>query len=166
MTVSLRAGADSTIRGHPPTHRVGGAAQQGWKDGRVLDRRVASDADRRAVVADVVAVLVFVLVGRTAHREGGAVSGFVVAAWPFLAGTALGWLAVAALRRAGRRLPGRSTATGLVVLVGAAVGGWTLRRLLTRADTPVSFLLVATVFLALFLLGRRVAANLLRRRTA
>jgi peptidoglycan/LPS O-acetylase OafA/YrhL len=110
-----------------------------------------------AVIADLVAVLVFVLLGRRSHDEGPALAGTVATAWPFVAGAAVGELAAV-------RLPVRSLAAGAVVAAGAVAVGMPLRRL-AGGGTPLSFVLVATTFLVLFLLGwRAVAAALDRRR--
>ena len=113
----------------------------------------AARLDGRALAADLAAVVLFVALGRTSHREGGAVAGFAGTAWPFLAGAVVGWVALLA---AG--LAGRSLRAGAVVLVGTVAVGMTLRRTVTDGGTPVSFQLVATTFLALFLLGWRLAA--------
>ena len=45
-----------------------------------------------AALADVVGVLVFCAVGRRSHAEGLTLTGVAETAWPFLAGTAAGWL--------------------------------------------------------------------------
>ena len=121
-------------------------------------------ADLAALSADVLAVLVFVLLGRTSHREGGAVAGYLQTAWPFLVGTASGWLALLVLARAGRELPGRALRAGLVVLVATVGVGMALRGSVTGKGTPVSFLLVATIFLAVFLLGWRAIRRAAGRR--
>ena len=111
------------------------------------------------LLADLVAVLAFVLLGRRSHDEGSALAGTVATAWPFVAGAAVGELAAV-------RLPARSLAAGAVVAAGAVAVGMPLRRL-AGAGTPLSFVLVATTFLLVFLLGwRAVAAALERRRVA
>jgi hypothetical protein len=112
-----------------------------------------------ALLADLVAVLVFVLLGRRSHDEGSALAGTVAVAWPFVAGTAAGELAAV-------RLPPRSLTAGAVVAAGAVAVGMPLRRL-AGGGTPLSFVLVATTFLLVFLVGwRAVAAVLERRRVA
>ncbi len=113
-----------------------------------------------AVAADLVAVLVFVLLGRRSHDEGSAIAGTVATAWPFVTGTLVGE-GVVVLRR---QRPD-SLAAGAVVTAGAVVVGMGLRRL-SGGGTPVSFVVVATTFLALFLLGWRLGARLLARRRA
>ncbi len=108
---------------------------------------------RTALLADVAAVLAFVLLGRRSHEEGSLVAGTVATALPFAAGAAAGELAVVVLRR-----PAASLGAGAVVLAGTLGLGMPLRRL-AGGGTPVSFVVVATVFLALFLLGWRMLAR-------
>ena len=45
-----------------------------------------------AALADIVGVLVFCTIGRRSHAEGLTVAGVAETAWPFLVGTAVGWL--------------------------------------------------------------------------
>ena len=115
---------------------------------------------RTALLADLLAVVAFVLLGRRSHEEGSAVAGTVATAWPFLAGAAVGEVVALAARRAPESL-----AAGAVVAAGAVAVGMPLRRL-AGGGTPVSFVVVATTFLALFLLGWRLAARALARRRA
>jgi Protein of unknown function (DUF3054) len=121
----------------------------------------ASDAG--PVGVDLLCVALFVALGRTSHREGGAVTGYLATVWPFWVGALVGWAALVLLRRGGRELPGRSLPAGGVVLGGTVVAGMLLRRV-AGGGTPVSFLLVATGFLAVFLLGWRAGVRLRRAR--
>jgi hypothetical protein len=105
---------------------------------------------------DVVCVLVFCAVGRRSHDEGLNVSGIATTAWPFLSGTALGWLASRAWRRPTAVMP-----TGVVVWLCTVVVGMLLRKA-TSAGVAASFVLVASFMTALLLLGWR-AAILLKR---
>jgi hypothetical protein len=123
----------------------------GWDDERVRSRRAA-------LAADLLAVVLFVLLGRRSHDEGPAVAGTVATAWPFVTGALVGE-GIVVLTRA---RPESLTAGG-VVTTGAVVIGMGLRRL-TGGGTPVSFVVVATTFLALFVLGWRLAVRLLGRR--
>jgi DUF3054 family protein len=110
--------------------------------------------------ADLLAVLVFVLLGRRSHDEGSALTGTVATAFPFVTGAAIGELVVVVARR-----PPESLAAGGIVTAGTVAVGMGLRRL-AGGGTPVSFVVVATTFLALFLLGWRLGARLLARRRA
>ncbi|MCV7429001.1 DUF3054 domain-containing protein [Mycobacterium montefiorense] len=110
--------------------------------------------------ADVVSVLVFCAIGRSSHAEGITIVGLATTVWPFLTGTVVGWL----LSRAWQR-PTAVVPTGLIVWVCTVAIGMLLRRVTSAAVTP-GFLLVASVFTALLLVGWRVAVGLtLRRRS-
>lgn len=113
-----------------------------------------------AVVADLLAVVVFVLLGRRSHDEGSALAGTAATAWPFLTGAVAGEVVVAAARRRPDSL-----AAGGIVTVSAVGVGMLLRRS-AGGGTPLSFVVVATTFVALFVLGWRFAARLLGRRRA
>ena len=113
-----------------------------------------------ALAADLLAVLVFVLVGRRSHDEGSALAATVATAWPFVTGTAVGELVVILVRR-----PPESLAAGGIVTAGAVAVGMGLRRL-AGGGTPVTFVVVATTFLALLMIGWRLGARLLARRRA
>ncbi|MEH0109750.1 DUF3054 domain-containing protein [Tersicoccus sp. MR15.9] len=112
-----------------------------------------------AAVADAVLVLVFAAIGRASHQEGDAVLGVLTTAWPFLAGAAIGWLLIRAWRA-----PTRVWPTGVVVWVAAVAGGMVLRAV-TGAGIAPSFIVVATITLAVFLLGWRAVVALIRRRS-
>ncbi len=109
-----------------------------------------------ALLADLAAVLVFVLIGRRTHDEGSALAGTVATAWPFVTGAAVGELAAL-------RLAPRAPLTGAVVAVGAVVVGMPLRWL-AGGGTPVSFVVVAATVLVVLLVGWRLAARVLERR--
>jgi hypothetical protein len=110
--------------------------------------------------ADVIGVLVFCAVGRRSHAEGLTITGVAVTAWPFLTGTVVGWLAARAWRR-----PTAVAPTGLVVWLSTVVIGMLLRKL-SSAGVAASFVVVASVVTAVFLLGWRAAVGLaLRRRS-
>ncbi len=111
--------------------------------------------------ADAVAVLVFVLLGRRAHDEGSFLAGTLSVAWPFLAGAAAGWLVLLAARRP----EPASVRGGLVVLAATVALGMTLRHLAGGGVQP-SFVVVASTFLGLFLVGRRWLLLLVTRRRA
>jgi len=106
---------------------------------------------------DVIAVLVFCAVGRRSHDEGLSITGLAATAWPFLAGTVIGWLVSRAWQRPTAVVP-----TGVVVwLCTVAVG--TLLRKVSSAGVAASFVLVAAVVTAVLLLGWRAALALIRR---
>jgi hypothetical protein len=111
-----------------------------------------------AALADVAGVLVFCTAGRRSHAEGLTVAGVAETAWPFLVGTAVGWL----LSRGWRR-PTAVVPTGLAVWVCTVAIGMLLRKA-TSAGVAGSFVVVASVATAVVLLGWRLAVAALRRR--
>ena len=104
-----------------------------------------------ALVADAVAVLVFVLIGRANHHESTGVPGIWHTAWPFLVGAALG-LALTAYTRARPT----SIRAGVRVWVWTLVIGMVLRSA-TGGGTDPAFLVVAAIVLGVFLVGWRAA---------
>ncbi|OBK44716.1 DUF3054 domain-containing protein [Mycobacterium kubicae] len=110
------------------------------------------------LVTDVVAVVFFCAIGRRSHDEGLNVTGVASTAWPFLTGTALGWLASRGWRR-----PTAVAPTGVVVWLSTVVVGMVLRKA-TSAGVAASFIVVASSVTALLLLGWRAALGLARRR--
>ena len=115
---------------------------------------------RRALIAlfaDIVAVIVFCTIGRRSHAEGLTVAGIAQTAWPFLAGTGVGWLLIGGWRRPFTVIP-----TGVVVWVCTVVVGMLLRKV-TSAGVSASFVVVASLSTAVLLLGWRGAAALFRR---
>ena len=111
-----------------------------------------------AALADVVGVLVFCTLGRRSHAEGLTVAGVADTAWPFLVGTAVGWLLIRGWRR-----PTAVAPTGLVVWASTVVVGMLLRKA-TSAGVAVSFVVVASATTAVVLLGWRVAVAAFSRR--
>ncbi|HEY0226665.1 MAG TPA: DUF3054 domain-containing protein [Mycobacterium sp.] len=109
---------------------------------------------------DVIGVLVFCAVGRRSHAEGLTIAGVASTAWPFLTGTAVGWLAARAWQRPTAVVP-----TGVVVWLSTVVIGMLLRKL-SSAGVAASFVLVAAVVTAVLLLGWRAAVGLVLRRRA
>ena len=111
-----------------------------------------------ALAADLACIMLFAAVGRRNHDEGLSVSGVFETAWPFLVGTLVGWL----ISRGWRR-PTALAPTGITVWVCAVVTGMLLRQA-TSEGTAVSFIAVATLVIALLLLGwRAVLARLASR---
>jgi peptidoglycan/LPS O-acetylase OafA/YrhL len=111
-----------------------------------------------ALAADVVCVVVFCAIGRRSHAEGITAAGVAETAWPFLAGTAVGWL----LARGWRR-PAALAPTGIIVWVCTVAVGMLLRKASSQGVAP-SFVVVASLVTAVLLLGWRAAAAVLIRR--
>jgi hypothetical protein len=106
-----------------------------------------------ALVLDVIGVTVFCTIGRRSHDEGIVLLGVWQTAWPFLSGAGIGWL----LSRGWSR-PTSVAHTGLAVWICTVLFGMILRRLSSQG-VALSFVVVASIFTALFLLGWRVIAN-------
>ena len=106
---------------------------------------------------DVACVLAFCAIGRRSHDEGLDVEGIARTAWPFLSGTALGWLASQAWRRPTAVYP-----TGVAVWMCTVAVGMLLRKA-TSAGVATSFIVVASSVTALLLLGWRALAQPRRR---
>ncbi|WP_297009329.1 DUF3054 domain-containing protein [uncultured Corynebacterium sp.] len=111
---------------------------------------------RNAVIADVIAVLVFALLARIAHNSDElplSFGGWLDTTWPFLVGTALVW----GLIVSGRLHPAPGSAW-VIVAVTWVVGMvfWGLR----HTEFPHwSFMIVAAVMLIVLLIGWRVVVS-------
>ncbi len=111
-------------------------------------------------MGDIAAVVLFVVIGRNNHDEGNAVSGIVRVAAPFLLGLGAGWLLATRVDR--RPLTLRF---GAVVWATTLIVGMVLRRTVFSRGTALPFVIVATSFLGLSLLGWRAVVHLNSRRT-
>lgn len=113
---------------------------------------------RRSAVAalvDVVAVVLFVAIGRASHHHSETVGGFLSTLWPFAAGVGVGWVVFS--RRSLWRLRAGITVCLVTVVVGMAL------RVVAGQGTALAFVVVALVFLgALMLLGRVLAVRVIR----
>ncbi|MFT4044172.1 MAG: DUF3054 domain-containing protein [Gordonia sp. (in: high G+C Gram-positive bacteria)] len=119
---------------------------------------------------DVIAVVVFVLIGRANHHDGFAPLGVVQTLWPFLVGTAAGWSIAYVYSHVDSTdwfghdfRPDRIVVAGLVIWVCTVAVGMVLRYLLHQG-IAISFIVVATVALGLFLLGWRAVRSYLIRK--
>ncbi|BAJ73018.1 hypothetical protein MTES_0054 [Microbacterium testaceum StLB037] len=124
---------------------------------------VTSSRTRLALVllVDVVLVIVFAAIGRATHDGdvlGPLGSGLATTAWPFLVALVLGWLIARAWRA-----PLAPLRTGLIVWAVTVVVGMVLRAV-SGQGVAVAFVIVASITLALFLVGWRVVARLASRR--
>jgi hypothetical protein len=122
-----------------------------------IDGREGTGRTLVALVADIVCVVVFCTIGRRSHAEGLTATGIAETAWPFLSGTAVGWL----LSRAWRS-PTAVVPTGVVVWVCTVAVGMLLRKA-TSAGVALSFIVVAGVSTAVLLLGWRFGARIMTR---
>jgi peptidoglycan/LPS O-acetylase OafA/YrhL len=112
-----------------------------------------------AAVLDLCCVMAFVVIGRTSHSEGETVAGIATTAWPFLSGLLVGWTVTRGWRR-----PAAPVGTGVGVWLVTVAAGMALRAV-SGQGVAATFVLVALVFLGLFILGWRAVASVrLRRR--
>ena len=114
-----------------------------------------------ALGIDVILVLVFAAVGRGSHGED-VIGGLADTAWPFLLGLLVGWLAGVGVLR--NRFEARRPAPAGVLIWACTLGVGMLARVLTGQGTAPTFILVAGVVLAAFLIGWRVVGLFVDRR--
>lgn len=105
-----------------------------------------------AAAIDVVAIIVFVAIGRRSHDEGSAIGGIFSVAAPFLIGLGVGWLVARAWARP------RQVATGLAIWPVTVLVGMLLRHFVFDRGTALAFIIVATIVTGVFLVGWRMVA--------
>ncbi len=110
-----------------------------------------------ALALDLATVLLFVAIGRRNHDEGTAAAGIAETAAPFLIGLAAAWLIGRAWRRPS------AIVTGVVIWPITVLVGMIARRQLFDRGTAPSFVIVATIFLGLCLVGWRAIAGQVER---
>lgn len=123
----------------------------------------SSDPERYvplALILDAVVIFLFVVVGRVSHGESLSVAGVVQTVWPFLVGTALGWVVTLAWRR-----PLSIVRSGIGIWVATVVVGMLLREA-SGQGVVTSFVVVASVFVGVFVLGWRAIAGFVVHRAA
>jgi hypothetical protein len=105
------------------------------------------------LVVDLLLVGVFAVVGRLSHYGTLTAGGWWTTAWPFLVGTLLAWAALLVARR-----PPAAITSGVVVWLGALVGGMVLRQV-SGQGTAIPFVVVATLVLGALLVLPRLGAR-------
>jgi len=116
-------------------------------------RRVTARGISLALALDLAVVVVFATIGRASHKESLSAAGIAETAWPFVVGLLLGWLVTRAWRA-----PARIGSIGLVICGWTLVMGMALRAI-SGQGVQLAFVIVATIVLALFLLGWRLVAR-------
>ena len=119
--------------------------------------------DRRLPLAlglDTFSVVFFVAVGRREHERDSAIAGLIDTAAPFLIGLALAWVVLRAWSRP------TDWRTGIGIWAITLVAGMLVRDLVFDDGTATSFVIVAALFLALFIIGWRVGFGVIDRRAA
>lgn len=124
-----------------------------------MDASITTRPSRRAVITtaivDVVAVVVFVAIGRRNHNEGTALSGILGVAAPFLIALGASWIGLRTWREPFNR------ASLIATWVITVFVGLLLRRLVFDRGIATSFIIVATITLgALLGLGRLLSRKL------
>lgn len=111
--------------------------------------RVARKKSPLWLSLDVLAVLVFVLIGRAAHTKGESLAGIASTSWPFLAALCLGWIVSTAWRR-----PTALYRSGVPAVLFTVAFGMAFR-VIAGQGTALAFIFVALFFLGFCMLGWR-----------
>ena len=120
-----------------------------------ITTRLSQRAVITTAVVDVVAVVVFVAIGRRNHDEGTALSGVLRVAAPFLIALLASWVG---LRTRNEPFTRRSWAATWAITV---IVGLLLRRLVFDRGIATLFIIVTTITLGvLFALGRLLSRKL------
>ena len=120
---------------------------------------ITTRLSRRAVITtaivDVVAVVVFVAIGRRNHDEGTALSGVLGVAAPFLIALGISWIGLRTWREPFNR------ASFIATWVITVFVGLLLRRVVFDRGIATAFIIVATITLGVLLgLGRLLSKKL------
>lgn len=110
------------------------------------------------VSVDVLAILVFVAIGRHAHDHGVSVPGLVSTMWPFVVGLIVAWSVMFARHQSGASLRDGAVIAVITVTVGMAVRVW------AGQGTALAFIVVALLFLVAFMDGWRLVMLKIHRR--
>ena len=124
-----------------------------------MDASITTRPSRRAAViaaiVDVVAVVVFVAIGRRNHDESTALSGVLGVAAPFLIALGASWLVLRTWRGPFNR------ASFVATWVITVVAGLFLRKIVFDRGIATSFIIVATITLGVLIgLGRLLTRRL------
>jgi hypothetical protein len=104
------------------------------------------------ILVDIVAVLIFVSIGRDVHGHVDDLRGIIKTAWPFAVGVVAGWL----ITRHWRSVLGW---TAIIVWLATVAIGMILR-VIAAQGIAVPFIFVSLGFFALTLLGWRIVVRL------
>lgn len=104
-------------------------------------------------------VVLFAVLGNRTHDSGLSAAEVWSTAWPFLMGLGLGWLVTFSWRR-----PTSIWPYGVLLVLVTVAWGMLMRQLFTDGGVQLTFVIVATLTLGVFILGRRLVTKLLLRR--
>ena len=124
-----------------------------------MDASITTRLSQRTVittaVVDVVAVVVFVAIGRRNHNEGTALSGIIGVAAPFLIALGISWIGLRTWRE-----PFNRASLVATWIITVAIGLLLLRLVFDRG-IAIAFIIVATITLGVLLgLGRLLSRKL------
>ena len=124
-----------------------------------MDASITTRPNQLAVITtaivDVVAVVVFVAIGRRNHDEGTALSGVLGVAAPFLIALGISWIGLRTWREPFNR------ASLIATWIITVFVGLLLRRLVFDRGIATAFIIVATITLGVLLgLGRELSRKL------
>ncbi len=122
-----------------------------------MNRNISTAAKAGAV--DVLAILVFVVLGRRSHDESESLGEVLKVFAPFAIALAASWVASRAWLR-----PLDAWSTGIALWLGTAGGGLLLRRFVFQRSTAFGFVIVGAAFLLGALVGWRLVAEWWRAR--
>ena len=110
-----------------------------------------------AIIADLLLVLAFAIIGRASHAEALDLDGIQRTALPFLAGTLMAWIGFLLKRHRGTTVLNGVFVWAMTVVLGI------LFRLLLGDTAEFAFIVVTMLVLAVFLIGWRAVLHLVRR---
>lgn len=119
-----------------------------------------------ALLMDVLGVALFALFARIAHQSEDMplnFGGWLQTLWPFLVGTAIGWVLLAVTGKIARAI---AMGSGAIVWLCTAIAGLAIWGLRHGGVPHWSFIIVASVMSAILLLGWRAIAGMRNRRAA
>ena len=129
-----------------------------------MDASITTRLSRRAVITaaivDVVAVVVFVAIGRRNHNEGTALSGILGVAAPFLIALGISWIGLRTWREPFNQ------ASFIATWVITVFVGLLLRRVVFDRGIATPFIIVATITLGVLLAVGRLLSQKLNAKTS
>ena len=114
---------------------------------------------RKLLPLDIAVVTLFVVLGRETHDEGNALADIAVTAAPFLIALLVAWMATR-IARSPIEVPRGAAVAAITVVVGMLI-----RRFVFDDGTATPFVVVATVFNLAGMVGWRLIARGVARRT-